>query len=81
MRYITLRTLLSKLNIFQQQEYRSDYIQLMLMHGGKHLSGNTSGTDTEDDVSDNEQRATARDLRHGAKKKELTMEVHTFVLT
>ena len=48
------------------------------MHGKKHLaSGNTSGTDTEDDVSDNEQRASARDLRHGAKKKELTMAVST----
>ena len=46
----------------------------MLMHGRKNLSGNISGTDTEDDVSDNERRETTRDLRRGAKKKELTME-------
>ena len=50
----------------------------MLMHGKKHQSGNTSGTDTEDDVSDNELRQTAHDLRHGAKKKELTMNVRIY---
>ena len=81
MRHISHCTLCQDLKIFQQtQEYRADYIQLMLMHGRKHLSGNTSGTDTEDDVSDNEQKATARDLRHRAKKKELTMEVYDFIL-
>ena len=51
----------------------------MLSHQNKNVSGNTSGTDTESDLSDNEQRSTVRDIRRGAKKKELTMEVFLII--
>ena len=58
------------------QEFRADYIQLMLQHGARRDAGPGSATETDTEgEGDAEVRSAAKELRKGARSQELTMEV------